>query len=176
MDAIIIRGSDLKAGAVGAIKHVLHPISVARSVMEETSHVLLVAEGAEKFAKKQGFPIVDSEQLKSAYALQLLEKARRNQDSCNFLVKEAGTVGAVAVNSLGELVAGTSTGGVSGKLPGRVGDSPIIGGGTFCNDQVGISSTGMGEVFMRTCFCSKIAEYMKQGKVYALKYLIIAST
>ncbi|CAL8088831.1 unnamed protein product [Orchesella dallaii] len=181
MDAILIRGSDLKAGAVGAMKNVAHPISVCKAIMEKTPHVLLVGDGAEQFAKEHGFPVTvtTSEQLTAPRARNLLERVLAKQtvasteasdsshdDAPKSLSKgEGGTVGAVAINTFGEIAAGTSTGGIAAKLPGRVGDTPIIGGGTFCDDAIcGAGATGLGEAIMRTCVCSRIANALEKGE------------
>lgn len=162
---------------MGAIKHVAHPISVSKAVMEKTPHVLLVGEGAEEFAKAQGFPQVTSEQLTSPHAKQLLDLILKKQATATTEISggtlppslsskdegSSGTVGAIAINSLGQIAAGTSTGGIAAKMPGRVGDTPIIGGGTLCDDTCGVSATGLGEAIMRACVSSRVAEFLRQG-------------
>ncbi|ODM95470.1 putative isoaspartyl peptidase/L-asparaginase [Orchesella cincta] len=177
MDAILIRGSEIESRCCWAMRNFAHPISVSKAVMEKTPHTLLVGAGAEQFAEEEGFPIINSEQLIAPFARDLLKRVLAKQavastevpetvDAPKSLSKgEGGTVGAVAINSLGEIAAGTSTGGITAKLPGRVGDTPIIGGGTFCDDAVcGASATGLGEAIMRVCVCSRIANALEQGE------------
>ncbi|CAL8139216.1 unnamed protein product [Orchesella dallaii] len=164
MDAIVINGTDLTAGAVGAMKHVLHPISVARFVMNSTEHVFLVGEFAEKFAESRGIPLVPTSELianstggKMGVKSHLGRKIRSSYD-------DVGTVGAVAINSKGNIVAGTSTGGLTGKMEGRVGDAPLVGSGTLADDDVaGISATGDGEAFIRWRVASRVASLIEQG-------------
>src|ERR1700734_2839513 len=153
MDAAIMDGRTLQAGSVASVKHVANPIHLARLVMEKTPHVLLVGEGAEEFAKSQGIELV------SPYYFYTEREWKRFQDAQK--EKKAGsghgTVGAVALDQAGNLAAGTSTGGTVLKMPGRVGDSPIIGAGTYANnDSCAVSATGTGEFFMRNVVASDI--------------------
>ncbi|ODM89428.1 Isoaspartyl peptidase/L-asparaginase [Orchesella cincta] len=164
MDAIVINGTDLSAGAVGAMKHVLHPISVARLVMNSTQHVFLVGEFAEKFAESQGVPLVPTSDLianstgPGGRKSQLVRKTRSSYD-------DVGTVGAVAINSKGNIAAATSTGGLTGKMEGRVGDAPLVGAGTLADDDIaGISATGDGEAFIRWRVASRVASLIEQGR------------
>lgn len=135
LDASIMDGATRKAGAVAAISNFLSPIRVARGVMEKTPHVLLTGAGAEKFAVAEGFA--------------------RVADPKNYYVTAQsglaamGTIGAAALDTSGKLAAATSTGGVSGKMPGRVGDAPIIGAGCWADERAAVSCTGLGEYFMR---------------------------
>jgi beta-aspartyl-peptidase (threonine type) len=153
MDAAIMNGRTLEAGSVASVKHIANPIHLARLVMEKTPHVLLVGEGAEEFAKSQGIELV------SPYYFYTEREWKRFQDAEK--EKKAGsghgTVGVVALDQAGNLAAGTSTGGTVLKMPGRVGDSPIIGAGTYANNEgCAISATGVGEYFMRNVVASDI--------------------
>ena len=141
LDASIMDGSNLKAGAVARVKTVKNPISAARKVMEETWHVMLSGDGADKFAKEQGLDIVDPNYF---YTQRRWDSLKKIQD------EKHGTVGCVALDKHGNLAAGTSTGGLTNKRWGRVGDSPIIGSGTYANNQTcAVSGTGQGEYFIR---------------------------
>jgi beta-aspartyl-peptidase (threonine type) len=146
LDASIMDGATLAAGAVAAVGHVKNPIALARLVMDRSPHVLLVGEGAEAFARAQGMPTALQEYFVTAHRLEQLRQVRgRTQPTEHF-----GTVGAVALDAGGHLAAGTSTGGTANKLPGRVGDSPIIGAGTYADDRsCAVSATGHGEMFIR---------------------------
>jgi L-asparaginase / beta-aspartyl-peptidase len=153
MDAAIMDGRTLQAGSVASVKHIASPIHLARLVMEKTPHVLLVAEGAEEFAKSQGIELV------SPYYFYTEREWKRFQDAQKEKKTGSGhgTVGAVALDQAGNLAAGTSTGGTVLKMPGRVGDSPIIGAGTYANNEsCAISATGVGEYFMRNVVASDI--------------------
>ena len=140
LDASICDGPSRRCGAVAALRGIYPPISIARAVMERTKNVLLVGEGAYAFARDCGFPPIDD----PAAFFTPRDSRRPAPDGIG-----SGTVGAVVRDSSGHIVAGTSTGGITGKRPGRVGDSPIIGAGTWADDVVGVSCTGAGEFFMR---------------------------
>jgi beta-aspartyl-peptidase (threonine type) len=149
MDAIIMDGKTLENGAIAAIQRVQHPISVARLVMEKTKHSLLVAKGAERFAREQGIPEYPEEKL-------IPPPRTEKQDE-----RPYNTVGAVALDQAGNLVAGTSTGGTKNKMPGRVGDSPLIGSGCYADNLLGAaSSTGVGEDMMKIIFCKTACDEM----------------
>ncbi len=141
MDASIMEGKNLKAGAVAGVRDFLHPISLARLVMEKTSHLFFAGLGVEK--------LIDSFKLNRISPDSLITPEKKKE----FLQKQKetkGTVGAVAIDMYGNIAAGTSTGGMSGKMVGRVGDSPIIGAGTYANNLTcGVSCTGWGEFFIR---------------------------
>ena len=166
LDSSIMEGATLNAGAVAGVQHIKNPISVARLVMEESPHVLLVGEGAEEFAIEYGHEPVDQKYFHAS-----LEPDLTSSDSGNFIFgksasKVFGTVGAVALDQSGNLAAGTSTGGMRGKLSGRVGDSPIIGAGTYADNRTcAVSATGHGEFFMRTLVTHDISALMEyRGK------------
>jgi len=153
MDAAIMDGRTLQAGSVAALKHIANPIHLARLVMEKTPHVMLVGEGAEEFAKAQGIELVSPYYFYSEREWKRFEEAKKQKTGGS----GHGTVGVVALDMGGNLAAGTSTGGTVLKMPGRVGDSPIIGAGTYANnDSCAISATGTGEYFMRNVVASDI--------------------
>ena len=141
LDASIMDGINLKAGAVAGVKTIKNPISAARKVMEETWHVMLSGDGADEFAKEQNLDIVDPIYF---YTQRRWDSLKKTQ------TKKHGTVGCVALDKKGNLAAGTSTGGLTNKQWGRVGDSPIIGAGTYANNKTcAVSGTGQGEYFIR---------------------------
>jgi L-asparaginase / beta-aspartyl-peptidase len=161
MDAAIMDGDTLRAGAVAAVHRVKNPILLARAVMEHSSHVMLIGDGAEAFAKEQGITLVDSSYFRTEERWQQLQKAlkedAKEQPHADLeTAKHFGTVGAVALDTDGHLAAGTSTGGMTDKRWGRVGDSPIIGAGTYANAQCAVSGTGWGEFYMRTVAAHEI--------------------
>jgi beta-aspartyl-peptidase (threonine type) len=162
MDASIMQGKDLSAGAVASVQHIKNPILAARAVMEHSPHVLLISKGAETFAAKQGVEMVDpayffTERRWKSYLKVKAKKA---------IGEKHGTVGAVALDKQGNLVAGTSTGGMTYKMLGRVGDSPIIGAGTYAdNTSCAVSCTGHGEYFMRNVVAYDVGALMKYGQL-----------
>ncbi len=156
MDASIMEGRELKAGAVAGIKHYLHPISIAKKVMEKSPHVFLVADGAEKFALLQGFQPLPLDSLITSKRFQEWHKQKE---------KRYGTVGAVAIDKHGNIAAGTSTGGMGFKMEGRVGDSPIIGAGTYADNQsCGVSCTGWGEYFIKQVTAFQVSALVRYRK------------
>jgi beta-aspartyl-peptidase (threonine type) len=151
MDASVMSGADLRAGAVAAVTRVRHPVALARAVMESTPHVLLAAAGAERLASDQGLEFCAPEWF-------VTDKQRDRW------MASKGTVGAVALDVDGHLAAATSTGGVRGQLPGRVGDSPLVGCGTYAEDGVcALSATGDGELIIRATLASEVAALMRLG-------------
>jgi len=162
LDSAIMDGRTLGAGAVAAVKHVANPISLARLVMEKTPHVLLVGDGAEQFAKSQGIELVSPYYFYNERYWKMYQEMKAKEKNKSAQIpgndrKVYGTVGAVALDQAGNLAAGTSTGGTPLKMPGRVGDSPIIGAGTYANnDSCGISGTGVGEFYIRNTVASDI--------------------
>jgi beta-aspartyl-peptidase (threonine type) len=151
LDAAIMDGRQMRAGAVASVRHVKNPIDLARRVMEKSRHVLLVGAGAEEFALEEQFVLVPNHYFRTAERLEQLQFEQRGERVSD-LVPPApqGTVGAVARDAHGNLAAATSTGGLTNKRPGRVGDSPIIGAGTYAKNGVcAVSATGHGEYFIR---------------------------
>ena len=161
LDAAIMDGSGPHAGAVAAVRHVKNPIELARLVMDKSPHVLLVGDGAEDFALEQGMALVPRGYFRTEARMQQLEEARRveaaraagkpmTRMAPPAAPRSMGTVGAVALDRAGNLAAATSTGGLTNKHRGRVGDSPLIGAGTYANnDSCAVSGTGDGEYFIR---------------------------
>jgi L-asparaginase / beta-aspartyl-peptidase len=151
LDAAIMEGRRQRAGAVASVRHVRNPIELARRVMEKSRHVLLVGAGAEEFALEEDFVLVPNSYFRTAERIEQLESEQRGQRVSDLLPPAPrGTVGAVARDASGDLAAATSTGGMTNKRPGRVGDSPIIGAGTYAKNGVcAVSATGHGEYFIR---------------------------
>jgi isoaspartyl peptidase/L-asparaginase-like protein (Ntn-hydrolase superfamily) len=159
LDASIMEGHTLRSGAVAAMRNVLSPIETARAVMEKTPHVMLAGRGAEAFALEANLAQVEDPQSYYGLSAQDREAAIRRGDESPV----HGTVGAVALDAHGHLAAATSTGGTYGKRYGRVGDTPLIGAGTWASGQAAISSTGHGEYFVRLCAAHDIAARIKYG-------------
>ena len=174
LDASIMHGKNKDAGAVAGVKTIKSPIAAANLVMNESVHVMLSGEGAEAFAFKHGLEKVENSSFDTPHRLRALEKAKAKialdeqafyQDPQNADYK-FGTVGAVVLDSSGNLVAGTSTGGMTAKRYGRVGDSPIIGAGTYAdNDSCAVSGTGHGEYFIRFNVAADICARMKYQNI-----------
>jgi beta-aspartyl-peptidase (threonine type) len=168
LDASIMDGRKLRAGAVAAVARIKNPVLAARAVMERTPHVMLAGPAADRFAKKQGLKIVPQSYFHTESRLAALRKGMKRYH---------GPVGAVARDKNGNLAAATSTGGYTGKMPGRVGDSPIIGAGTWAdNDACAVSGTGDGELFIRSCLAFHVAsrmqhlrEPLQRAATYALR-------
>jgi len=172
LDASIMEGKTKKAGAVAGVTIIKNPISAARSVMEKSKHVMFTGRGAEVFATQQGLEIVDpayfwtETRWKAIQKIWEQEKAGKQSAIPAKNSQYFGTVGAVALDKQGNLAAGTSTGGMTNKQYGRVGDSPIIGAGTYAdNESAAISCTGHGEFFIRYAVSHEIAAQMKYKKV-----------
>src|SRR5438552_802154 len=170
MDAAIMDGKTLAAGAIAGIEHVRNPIVLARVVMEKSKHVMMIGAGAEQFAKRNGIEMADAkyfftqERWNALQKLKAAEKAGADGGK-KFIISDAdchGTVGAVARDTQGNLAAATSTGGTTNKLPGRVGDSPVIGAGTYAsNTTCAVSCTGDGEFFIRAAVAHQISALME---------------
>lgn len=166
LDAAVMDGAGLRAGAVTCVQRIRNPIVAARVVMQESEHVLLAGEGAERFARKHGVRLVPRDYFDTGRRLAALEAHLRRALSDKAVASSEdevhGTVGAVALDSFGNLAAGTSTGGVTGKHAGRVGDSPIVGAGTYAdNETCAVSGTGVGEAFMRVVLAHEVAARMR---------------
>ncbi len=170
MDAAIMDGYTLRAGSVAAVSDVKNPILLARAVMEHTPHVMLVGAGAEAFAQAQGIAREKPAYFRTEERWRQLQQALK-EDAAGRPHADAdtarhfGTVGAVALDVYGHLAAGTSTGGMNDKMPGRVGDSPIIGAGTYANAGCAVSGTGWGEFYMRTVAAHAICSRVMQQRV-----------
>ena len=166
LDASIMHGEHLDAGAVAGVSTVKSPIALARAVMEDSPHVMLASRGAEVFASEQGFDLVSPEYFATERRREALEAYKANEQAG--LEPEAdhkfGTVGVVVLDQAGNLVAGTSTGGMTGKRWGRIGDSPVIGAGTYAdNRSCAVSATGHGEYFIRHTVARDICARMQFG-------------
>jgi L-asparaginase / beta-aspartyl-peptidase len=177
LDACVMESSHAAVGAVCALQRVKNPILVARRVMEETDHVLLAGEGAQRFARAMGFPDYDPET-----AVRRAEWREKRSDLDKVLGAEnvrafkmskflkdhpeyaGGTIGAVALDKSGVLCAATSTGGVTLKMAGRVGDTPLSGAGTYASRFAAVSATGTGEFVIRSLASRRISDYVQQGK------------
>ncbi len=163
MDASIMNGQNLNAGAISGIKTIKNPISAARLVMEKSEHVFLSGEGAEEFAKLQGLDIINNEYFVTETRLKSLLNAKK-RDSIKD--NKFGTVGCVAIDKFGNITSGTSTGGMTNKKWNRIGDVPIIGAGTYANNNTcGISSTGWGEYFIRNVVAYDISSQIEYKKI-----------
>ena len=168
LDASIMHGENLDAGAVAGVSTVKSPIALARAVMEDSPHVMLAGAGAEAFALESGFDPVPAEYFATERRRQALEAYKANEQAG--LKPEAdhkfGTVGVVVLDQTGNLVAGTSTGGMTGKRWGRIGDSPVIGAGTYADNRgCAVSATGHGEYFIRHTVARDICARMQFGGV-----------
>ncbi|MDB6161835.1 MAG: isoaspartyl peptidase [Gammaproteobacteria bacterium] len=155
LDASIMDGAGPRAGAVAGIRHVKNPIGLARLIMDKSPHVMLIGQGAEKFAREQGLEFVPNTYFRTPYREEELQRAihreRHSDKGAPAPGTITGTVGAVALDRAGNLAAATSTGGMTNKRYGRVGDSPIIGAGTYANNEsCAVSATGSGEFFIRS--------------------------
>jgi beta-aspartyl-peptidase (threonine type) len=150
MDAAIMEGHSLRAGAVAAISGVKNPIKLARRILEDGRHIMLAGEGALLFARQIGFPECSPESL-------IVESEKKRWKS------KHGTVGCVAFDAAGKLAVATSTGGIFNKLPGRVGDSPLIGCGTYANEHGAVSCTGQGEAIIRVVLAKSALDYLNGG-------------
>ncbi len=183
MDAAIMDGAKLKAGSVAGVKAVQNPIKAARAVMDKSEHVMLSGDGADAFAKKVGLKIVDQKyfydekrwkQLQDALKAEEKAEVKKNrkeekveevdEEASEPIDKKHGTVGCVALDKKGNLAAGTSTGGMTNKKYGRIGDAPVIGAGTYANNKTcAVSCTGHGEFFIRYTVASTVSAMMQYG-------------
>ncbi|XP_044760541.1 isoaspartyl peptidase/L-asparaginase-like isoform X2 [Coccinella septempunctata] len=169
MDSSIMNGATMDAGCVAVVRDIAHPVSLARMVMEKTPYVMLAGEGAMGFAKEMDVEMLPPGALVTDDAQKALEIYKQTggvfyEIGETETVGEVGTVGAVALDFNGHIAAATSTGGLNGKHPGRVGDSPIIGSGTYARDDVGaVSATGHGETISKWCLAHSIITAMQRG-------------
>lgn len=162
LDAAIMDGRTLNAGAVAAVRNIRNPVSLSRKVMENSDHVFLVGEGANKFATLQGFEKFDGLLVKRE--LNRWKKLRGKYRGTMKFSDENGTVGAVAMDAHGNVAAATSTGGIPFKLPGRVGDSCLIGCGLYADNEVGgVSATGYGESIMKVMLSRVVCQLLERG-------------
>jgi L-asparaginase / beta-aspartyl-peptidase len=175
LDASLMDGATRMAGAVAGVHHVRNPILLAREVMQHSPHVMMAGDGAEKFAKERGVELVDPSYFRTERRWQQLQRALQEDAAGQAhaepeVAKHFGTVGALALDAKGNLAAGTSTGGMTDKRYGRIGDSPIIGAGTYANAQCAVSGTGWGEFYIRVSaaheICARMA-YLKETAAQA---------
>jgi len=166
-DAIVMNGATLHAGAAATLQRIKNPIQVARKILENSPHMMLVAEGAERFAKEQGIKLCKPEELVSEAEREAWMKCKTDKHAAeHHRGHEQGTVGAVAIDRDGNLFAATSTGGTCCKLPGRVGDSPLIGCGCYADSEAGgVSCTGYGEAIMKVVLAKTAVDLLRQRAI-----------
>ena len=181
LDASIMEGKNMNAGAVGGVTNLKNPIRAARAVMEQSEHVMLVGKGAEKFAKDIGQEVVDPKYFYTERRFKSLENVKAKEKAMGSLLQENpdykfGTVGCAVLDKNGNLAAGTSTGGMTNKRWNRIGDAPIIGAGTYANNQTcAVSSTGHGEYFIRFAVAHDISarmEYLNESLEEAANHVV----
>ena len=161
LDASVMEGKTLKAGAIAGVRDIKNPIRVARTVMEKSEHVMLTGIGASQFAKEKGFEPVENSYFHTEKRYKSLQELLKKEREASTNDKH-GTVGCVALDTYGNIAAGTSTGGMTNKKYGRIGDSPIIGAGTYANNLTGaFSCTGHGEYYIRLGFSRDISALME---------------
>lgn len=173
LDASVMDGATRRAGAVAGIMHLRNPVLAARAVMQHSPHVLLIGEGAERFGREQGLQVVENSFFSTAERREQLDRVRATGRDTMVLDHDAplrqpleesskfGTVGAVACDVQGRLAAATSTGGMTNKWPGRVGDSPLVGAGCYADGVCAVSATGTGEAFMRAAAAYDVSAQMR---------------
>ena len=162
LDAAVMDGRDRSAGAVTGVTTARHPVSLARAVLEKSEHVLLSGDGATEFARQAGIEQVDCDYFETPERRRQLEEFKAGRLSALGVEYKYGTVGAVALDSSGNLAAATSTGGMTAKRWGRIGDSPLVGAGTYAdNRSAAVSSTGSGEFFIRAVAAHQLAERIR---------------
>ncbi|MBA4052223.1 MAG: isoaspartyl peptidase/L-asparaginase, partial [Erythrobacter sp.] len=169
LDASIMDGRDRSAGAVAGVKTVKNPILLADTVRTQSEHVFLVGRGAEEFAVSEGFAVTPPEYFATEARREALERLKAEKLSALDVDHKFGTVGAVALDQSGNMAAGTSTGGLTGKRWGRVGDAPMIGAGTYADNRAcAVSATGWGEYFIRVGVAHEICARLRRGSVAIL--------
>ncbi|HEX7130462.1 MAG TPA: isoaspartyl peptidase/L-asparaginase [Rhodanobacteraceae bacterium] len=164
LDAAIMDGATVRAGAIAGVHRVRNPVLLARAVMEHSPHAMLAGAGAEAFAQAQGLALVEPEYFRTEHRWRQLQEALAKDPSGKDPGDYFGTVGAVARDAHGHLAAATSTGGMTGKRWNRIGDSPVIGAGTYANAHCAVSGTGWGEFYIRTCAAHAICMRVAQGE------------
>lgn len=172
LDAALMDGATRRAGAVAGVQRVRNPILLAQAVMERSAHVMMVGQGAEAFAAEQGVTLVDPSYFRTEKRWQQLQRALQEEKAGQAhaeleTARHFGTVGALALDAEGKLAAGTSTGGMTNKRYGRVGDSPIIGAGTWADEGCAVSGTGWGEYYLRTAAAHEICARVRLAGVSA---------
>ncbi|XP_030377185.1 probable isoaspartyl peptidase/L-asparaginase GA20639 [Scaptodrosophila lebanonensis] len=172
MDAAIMNGADLSAGCVSLARDIINPISLARRIMESTKHRYIAGPGAMRIAEQEGFNLLPPGALITEAAIKALQDYKNSlnatQTQKGVVYGSPGTVGAVAIDACGNVAAATSTGGLTGKLPGRIGDSPILGGGTYADNESGaVSATGHGETIMRYNVVARMLALVEHGNYTA---------
>jgi beta-aspartyl-peptidase (threonine type) len=162
-DAIVMDGTTLRAGAAAALQRIRNPIRLARKILETCPHMMLVADGAERYAKENGIALCDNKELISPAEWSAWARCKKDVHAAeHHRGHEQGTVGAVAIDSKGALFAATSTGGTCCKLPGRIGDSPLIGCGCYADSEAGgVSSTGYGEAIMKVVMAKAAVDRLR---------------
>jgi len=165
-DAIVMDGATLRAGSAAALQRIRNPIKLARKILETCPHMMLVGEGAERYAKANGIPLCDPKELIAESEWQAWQQCKKDEHAAaNHRGHEQGTVGAVAIDSSGALFAATSTGGTCCKLPGRIGDSPLIGCGCYADSEAGgVSATGYGEAIMKVVMAKAAVDLLRPAK------------
>jgi beta-aspartyl-peptidase (threonine type) len=166
-DAIVMNGATLRAGAASTLQHVKNPIQLARKILEHCPHMMLAAEGAERFAQEHGIRLCNPEDLVSEAEREAWMKCKQDKHAPMFhRGHEQGTIGAVAIDQNGNLFAATSTGGTCCKLPGRVGDSPLIGCGCYADSEAGgVSCTGYGEAIMKIVMAKTAVDFLRRPAI-----------
>jgi L-asparaginase / beta-aspartyl-peptidase len=175
-DAIVMDGATLRSGSIAAVKRIRNPIRAARALLEHGPHMMLVAEGAERYAQSHGIALCDPQDLISPAEQTAWQICKRTGHQATHHIpashNSAGTVGAVALDSYGSLIAATSTGGTCCKLPGRVGDSPLIGCGCYADSEAGAASaTGRGESIMKVLLTKHAIDLLRVGTRHAAPHL-----
>lgn len=175
LDAAVMDGATLRAGAIAGVRGVRNPVLLARAVMEHSPHVMLIGEGAQAFARERNIPFAPPEYFHTEERWRQLQDALAPAAEGEPAQDYFGTVGAVALGIRGDLAAATSTGGMTAKRWGRVGDSPLIGAGTYANAHCAVSCTGHGEFYIRTCaahaVCTRVSE-LRQPVAQAAEQVI----
>jgi L-asparaginase / beta-aspartyl-peptidase len=168
-DAIVMDGQTLRAGAAATLHHVKNPVRAARAILEHCPHMMLVGDGAEQFVQQHGVPLCEAEDLVSDAEYEAWMRCKKDSHAAaHHRGHEQGTVGAVAIDREGRLIAATSTGGTCCKLPGRVGDSPLIGCGCYADAQAGgVSCTGYGEAIMKVVMAKSATDFLRAQDLVA---------